>query len=170
MEVTHQLSGAMIYLGGKSEDISSGVQISKEMIKSGQAWNKFLQIVKEQNGKIDIFKNIGNYPDAKYINAFTSPESGWVELIDAYETGMVSVQLGAGRQKSDDSINFTAGIRFHAKTGEKVKKGQVLFTIYTDREDITAIAAKRLLQSIKIAAEPLDPPKLILKYLDKTDL
>ena len=42
MEVTHQLCGAMIWLGKKAESIEQGVEISQKMISSGKAWDKFL--------------------------------------------------------------------------------------------------------------------------------
>ena len=43
MEITHQLGGTMIYLGGKTDSIEQGVTVSKEMIESGKAFDKFLQ-------------------------------------------------------------------------------------------------------------------------------
>jgi len=57
MEVTHQLCGAMIYLGGKASTIEEGVSVSKEMIDSGKAWQKFIEITAGQNGDVNMLEH-----------------------------------------------------------------------------------------------------------------
>ncbi len=170
MEITHQLAGTMIFLGNMADSIEAGIKISKNMIQNGNAWDKFIQIVQEQEGDLGIIRNPESYPQSKCKSDYHSPMSGWVESINAYEVGMTAVQLGAGRQKNTDLVDYKAGIRFYKKAGQKVEEGSLLFTIFTDNEDIIETATERLSCSIRIVPQPTPPPKLILNYIDEANL
>ena len=57
--------------------------------------------------------------------------------------GRTAVVLGAGRSKKDEPIDLTAGILLCKKTGDEIKKGQPLATLYTS-DPARLDAAKRL--------------------------
>ena len=97
-------------------------------------------------------------------------QSGWIEAIDAFEVGMIALQLGAGRQKSDDEINNQAGIRFYRKNGQQIKKGEPILSLFTDKKELISIALERLSKTIKLNTQKVERPKLILEYLDKSDI
>lgn len=170
MEVTHQLAGAMIYLGGKSESIDSGINISKSMIKNGHAWEKFLELVIAQNGNTQILLEPEKYEKPAFKEQIRSKESGWIDSIDAFEFGTVAVHLGAGRFKSDEQIDNTAGIRLACKVGQKVEKESLLFTVYTNKKDVLGETVTRLLNAVKISNKPVTPQKMILDFIDKSHL
>jgi pyrimidine-nucleoside phosphorylase len=170
MEVTHQLAGAMIYLGGKAASIELGIEQSKHIISEGKAWEKFLAIVKSQNGNTDFLINPNKYPKSKFQLDYSSRQTGWIKSIDAFVVGTLSVRLGAGRLKADDKIDFKSGIRFRVKVGNKIDKGSCLFKIYTDKEEVMEEAAKQLSEVVKISPIPVQSPKMILDYIDKSRL
>jgi pyrimidine-nucleoside phosphorylase len=170
MEVTHQLAGAMIYIGGKAESIDNGIEISKSLIQNGKAWEKFLQIVQSQGGNTEILKNPANYPHSAFKAEYVSSQDGWILSMNALEVGTTAVQLGAGRLKSSDEIDYKAGIRFHKKVGQEIKKGELIFTIYTDKEEVLENSLHRLADIVTIIPDPVSPPKMIIDYLDKSNL
>jgi len=170
MEVTHQLAGAMIYLGKKTMSVESGIELSKQLIDNEKAWEKFLEIVKTQEGDSNFLLNPEKYPRAEFQTNYTSPQTGWIESIDAFEVGTLAVHLGAGRLKSDDNIDYKAGIRFYKKVGHKVDKGEPIFTIYTDKKDMVQNSINQLAKAIKIISNPVSPPNMILDYIDKSHL
>jgi pyrimidine-nucleoside phosphorylase len=170
MKVTHQLAGAMIYLGGKAASIELGIEQSQHIINEGKAWKKFLEIVQSQNGNTDFLINPKKYPKSKFQMEYCSRQTGWIKSIDAFEVGTLSIRLGAGRFRADDKIDFKAGCRFHLKVGQKVEEGDVLFTIYTDKDDVVEDSVYRLAKAIKISSNPVQPPKMILDYIDKSKI
>jgi pyrimidine-nucleoside phosphorylase len=170
MEITHQLAGAMIYLGRKTESVDSGIELSKNLVNDGKAWEKFLEIIKTQKGDTEILLNPEKYPRSEFQTEYISPQNGWIKSINAFEVGTTAVHLGAGRLKSDDRIDYKAGIRFHKKTGQKVEKGTPIFTIYTDKKELVQDSVKRLAHIIIIEPDPVSPPKMILDYIDKSNL
>jgi pyrimidine-nucleoside phosphorylase len=58
-----------------------------------------------------------------------APRSGVITAIDTYQAGMFTVDLGAGRKKADDVIDYAAGVMFDRKTGDAVKAGDVIARI-----------------------------------------
>ncbi len=165
MEVTHQLSGAMIYLGKKAISIEQGIEISKKMIEDGCAWTKFLEIVSEQEGDIKLLENPENYPTSKYSKEIIAESDGWIHSIDALTVGLTAIKLGAGRQKSTDIVDPKAGIVLDKKPGDAVKKGDSILSFYTDKKTILDIAFKDLKKSIIVKSQKINPPKTILKFL-----
>ena len=170
MEITHQLSGTMIFLGGKAQSIEEGIIQSKKMIESGKAWDKFIEIVKEQNGDITYIQSPEKYKKAKSISEVKADQSGYIQSVDALEIGLTSVTLGAGRQKSDDIIDPEAGIILHKKIGDEIDSGEAIFTIHTNKDEVSEPAKHRLLQAIRTSREPVKNEQLIIERLDRDSL
>lgn len=161
LELSLNLAGAMIYLGNKASSVEEGKEIAEEIILSGKAFSKFLEIVKLQGGNIFYLKNPDNYPKSKYHEKNYSDKNGYIQSIDTYEIGIASLELGAGRFTKEDKIDSKAGIIFYPKIGDKIKKGEIIAEIFTDRKESIDSAKKRILYSIKISKGKTKRSKLI---------
>ena len=170
MELTHLLAGTMIYLGGKSKSITDGVQLSEHLLKDGSAWEKFLQIVQTQEGDISLIKQPDLYGESSYQAGYQSPEGGWISSINALEIGLAAVILGAGRQQAEDTIDYRAGIRLYAKPGQKIEKGDLLFSLYSEKEGRLSPALEKIASAVSISDSPVQMPKLIHTFLDKSGI
>lgn len=161
VELSLNLSGAMIFLGGKAATIKEGVEISKETVASGKAFDKFLEIVQLQNGNVDLIKHPEKYPKSKIHETVIADKSGYLQSTDNYQIGMASLELGAGRMTMTDKIDPKAGIIFYPKIGEQIKKGSVIAEIFTDRKEKVDLVRNKLLSAIKLSKTPAQPVKLI---------
>ena len=110
--------------GGLIEDCQDMVM---EAIKSGRAYNKFLELVKAQGGDISALTVSKKY---KYIKA---EKRGIVDKISAIRVGELSMMLGAGRKTKEDSIYYDVGVKLYVQVGDKVKKGDILAKVYYER-------------------------------------
>jgi thymidine phosphorylase len=164
-EVTFNLSGAMIYLGGKAKSINEGIEISKEMITSGKAFDKFVEITKLQNGDVSLLKNPDKYKKSKYSEKIYAEKSGYIKAIDNYQIGMASLELGAGRLTKEDKIDPKAGIVFNSKIGNKINKGNVIAEIFTDDKTSIDKVKERILSAVEFSKEKVNAPKLIKAVL-----
>lgn len=97
-----------------------------ELLASGQAFEKFVEMVKAQGG--DLSKPLRDINTKQWV--YRSPASGIVKKCDAYNIGYASVVLGGGRSKEADPIHHGVGLMVHAKVGDKVSRGQPLATVY----------------------------------------
>lgn len=122
-----ELASEMISMG-KDIDVLDAKKLVIDTIESGNAYNKFLELVSAQRG------NINTVEVSKNISHIIADKSGVVEFIDALEFGKLSIQLGAGRQRKEDSINFGVGIYFRKLIGDSVSEGDILADIYYEKD------------------------------------
>jgi pyrimidine-nucleoside phosphorylase len=74
--------------------------------------------------------------------------------------------LGAGRNTMEDRIDFTAGIRLAAKTGDYVRAGDPIATLYASDERLFDAAEQRFLSATTIGDErPAELP-LVLERIE----
>lgn len=121
-----ELATHLVSMGKDIEIDEARVEVI-ESIKSGKAYNKFLEFVKYQNGDIDSLKVSSEKIEIKSII------DGKVEQIDAKIIGEVSMKLGAGRLTKEDDIDHTVGIVLNKKIGDTVNCGDVLCTLYVNK-------------------------------------
>ncbi len=164
-ELSTLLSGAMIYLGNKASSIDEGIEISKQLIKNGKAFDKFLEIVKLQNGNISIIKHPEKYPKSKVIEYLYADKSGYIAKMDNYQIGMSALELGAGRKTKEDSIEPKAGLIFKYKIGDRVKKGDVLIEIRSESEKKINYVKENLSKAILLSDKKTPKPNLVKKVI-----
>lgn len=168
MEVTYLLSGTMIYLGKKASNINEGIEIAREMIDTGKAYHAFYKLVEEQEGDVRLLENPDLYKKANIEESFIAQKSGFITQMDAYQFGIASLELGAGRKTKEDKIDPTAGIVLHKKIGDTVKKGDKLASLYTSEKSKLDACLHTLIQSVTITETFEDNPTLIYSKVDKT--
>ena len=79
--------------------------------------------------------------------------------------GIASVMLGAGRETKDDTIDMSAGIIMAKKTGDFVKTGDTLATLYSCNENSFENARNRFLSAIEFSDEKPSEEVLIYKVI-----
>lgn len=121
-----ELATEMVSMG-KNIDRAVAYDEVVDSIKSGKAYNKFLELVKAQGGKIDSLRLSDDSIE------IVATEAGIVKKINALELGKLSVKLGAGRVNKEDKIDYNVGIYLNKLVGATVKKGDILATIYVNK-------------------------------------
>jgi pyrimidine-nucleoside phosphorylase len=160
-----KLAAAMIYLGKKAKTLKEGESIGKEKISNGEAFRKFLEIVKLQGGNADYILNPDKYPNSKYVKKIRFKQNGYLNEINTYQIGMASLELGAGRRTKEEKIDPKAGIILYKKIGDKVKSGEVFCELHSDSKIKIKAAEQIMLDSLKISLSRPVLPKLIKKII-----
>ena len=127
-------SGIMLRQAGLVESDQEGYDLSLETLRSGEAYDVFLKWIAAQDGDISVFDDLDSFIDADYKMHVMADEDGFVKDIHALELGIVSMHLGAGRQKVEDPIDYKAGITIEKSIGDKVSKGDILCTLQSSSE------------------------------------
>lgn len=112
-----ELAGHMICLGGEAPTWKDGVLKAEEFLSSGKAFEKFEQVCHAQGG------DLKRLPTAAHHKIVLSAKEGFIQRFDTESLGWAGVTLGAGRKRSQDPVDPTAGFRIHCKVGEPVGKG-----------------------------------------------
>ena len=85
--------------------------------------------------------------------------------MDAEKIGLAAMELGAGRKTKEDKIDYAAGIILAKKTGDKVKRGDTLATLYSSKLELIEDAERVLSCAYKFSDTPRENEKLIYKIL-----
>lgn len=165
-EVVLELGAYMIKLAGKGNDLEENKKKLLEAIENQKAYNKFIELVKNQGGDITYIENPNKFTKSKFIEKIYSKKNGYISSIDAKKVGNLSMFLGAGRNKKEDSINPNVGIVLNKKVGDKVNKDDLLAIIYLDEKEKCEESKKRLEEIIQISEEQVPVPKTILDVIE----
>jgi len=131
-------------------------------IENGKAYNKFLELVKSQNGNIEYIENVEKFEKAKYIIPVIADKDGNVEQLNAEKIGIISASLGAGRIKKEDSIDRAVGIILNKKIADKIKKGDILAYVHANDEQKGKEVVEQLKNAYKITELEVQKEKIIL--------
>jgi pyrimidine-nucleoside phosphorylase len=131
------------------------------VIADGSAKRKLCEMVRAQGGDASYIEDTEKFPRAETVRKVLSPEDGYLSHMDAEKIGIASSLLGAGREKKEDSLDMTAGIVLCMKTGDYVKKGDVLAELHTSTRD-TQPAKKMFLSAL--AFSEIKPDSAMLIY------
>ncbi len=161
-EIITTIGSYIIKFAGKGENLEENKLKILENINNGKAYNKFIELVQNQNGNIEYIKNVDKFEKAKYILPVTCMEDGYIASLNAESVGKISVNLGAGRLKKEDDIDKTVGIVFNKKVADKVRVGDILAFVYANDEEKGNKAVSDLLNTYKISKEPVSKERVIL--------
>ncbi len=136
-----------------------------QALDSGAAFAKMKEWIAAQGGDTSYIDNPELFPTPKIEYNVTATESGYISSMDAARIGGVSVTLGAGRASKEESIDYAAGIIIRKTVGDPVSAGEVLFTVFTDRESSIEQAEKELIDSVKVSKTVPKLKPLIYKVI-----
>ena len=145
-------------LGDRVKSIAEGRHLSKQLIDSGKAFDKFRQMVELQGGDPRAIDDPSQLPKAQHTLEVLSPRSGFLTAIQCEQTGIACVILGGGRERKEDSVDPAVGFVLHKKVGDKITVGESLCTIHYNSEERAARAKALLAASFEIGETP--PVKL----------
>lgn len=160
LELCIELSSLMLSLSlGINRDTAR--ERAFTAVSDGSAFNKFVEWIKAQGGNEGWAYNTDLFPKAKYHAEVLSLSDGWIKRMNTQEIGRASLTLGAGRRTKDDDIDFAAGLVVEKKTGDRVKRGDLLATLYSNDFESLAVAKEIYLNSVEFSKESVELPRLI---------
>lgn len=152
VELTLALAREMLRASGVDEDPA-------EALADGRAMDVWRRMVRDQGGDPDAA-----LPRARETHEVLAEADGVLTGLDALRVGTASWRLGAGRARQEDPVQAGAGIRLHAKPGDRVRRGQPLMTLHTDAPERFERALEALDGAVSVSAEDvvgLDRPLIL---------
>lgn len=125
----------MLVQAGIIENEEEARKVLQENIRNGKALNKLYEFIEAQGGDISYLKDLEKFDKAQVVKEVVATNSGYIHTLDALTLGNAAMKLGAGREKKEDQIDYTAGIVLNHKIGDYVNKGDLLLTVHTNVND-----------------------------------
>jgi len=154
MELTYELGAEMLVLGKIADTREKGLELCRNAVESGKAYEYFLKNVEMQGGDVNqLEKDYGNRR-SPYKTTIIAEEDGYIS-IDAYGMGIAGVELGVGRSKTTDAVCPDAGMILHKVTGDKVSKGDLIMEVFGKNEGCLVPAAEKIKKALSYNTNPV---------------
>ena len=150
------VSAHMLVLGKRAKDLAEGRALAEKSIADGSAFEKFRVLVEAQGGDVSYVDDPSNFPRADYVEVVQSPQDGYLSQIQARIVGEAAVALGAGRARKSDPIDHAVGFVIHRKVGDRVEKGEPLFTIHANDREKLEEARTAVFSAHAFSTEPVE--------------
>ena len=151
------VSAHLLVLGKRAQDLAEGRAMAEKSIADGSAFEKFRVLVQAQGGDVSYVDDPSKFPRAEYVEVVESPRNGYLAQIQARSVGEAAVTLGAGRAQKSDPIDHAVGFVIHHKVGDKLEKGEPLFTIHANDESKLVEAREAVLAAHSFTSEKVTP-------------
>lgn len=161
-EVTYSLCKKALEKSGRKES----EEYLDELISSGKALEKFKEIIDSQNGNSSVIDDYTIFPKASIKYEVKAPKTGYVSDIDALKTAKACKNLGAGREKKTDKIDYSAGIYLTRRFGEFVQEGETIAVIYTNKQEAVKEAENMILSAYEITETKPEKFNMVYKIID----
>lgn len=119
---------ALMISSAKNISFRKAKNLAINLVENGYAKSKFYSWIKYQGGNINKLKS-----KAKKLEVY-STKSGYVNKIDSHKLSKLVFDLGAGRVKKTDKIDYACGVVLSKTIGSRVKEGDLLGTIYYNKK------------------------------------
>lgn len=120
-------------------------------LHDGTAWKRFQQMVAAQGGDAESLEKLTQVHAAPVIRELRATASGVVRKVDAGTVGVTCVQLGGGRAKAADAIDYSVGVDCIIKTGNEVRTGDVLLRIHASNDAKADEAMNALAGAVEVS-------------------
>jgi len=135
-------------------------------LESGQAAEKFGELVEFQGGDRRAVDDLSRLPQPRRKVPAIAPRSGFVQSIQTERMGFLSIDIGCGRRKREDTIDFAAGFLVEKTVGDRVQKGEPLAVVcYGERPGPRPDFELEVANLFTIGDEPVTPPALAIEKL-----
>lgn len=164
-EVSVALAGMMLSLGLENVSHSQGKRMAKKALSSGQAFEKFKEMVQAQGGDIRYVEHPEFFERDAFEGEVLAAEDGFLSGMDTEKIGVAAGLLGAGRETKDSVIDMSAGIYLKKKIGDIVKKGEPIAICYAGTKEKLNRGMAMFESSIRYSKEAPRIPKLIVDII-----
>jgi len=161
LELCLTLGSCILTEAGFAADEEAARQMLQATIESGAALKKLSELVEAQDGSAQDVFDTSRLPLAKVQMEVPSEVSGFLSHMECEKIGLISMHLGGGRAKKEDTIDLSVGLVLHKKVGDRVEKGESLATIHASTEEKAQEAAALLRACCTFSDSPVERPAFI---------
>jgi pyrimidine-nucleoside phosphorylase len=135
-------------------------------LSNGSGLDVFRKMVEAHGGDPRAVDDPARLPHARYRVPVLAGASGFVAGIDPLALGLLGVEMGAGRVRSDQSVDPAVGIELAQVRGHRIEKGEPLAFLHVHHDRPVAwVAATRA--AFRISRARPNVPKSVLVRLSR---
>ncbi len=165
--ITNTLSAELLCMNDKNLSMDSALKKITEVQKNGQAAEKFEKMVAALGGSKNLLSNYKKIlPSAKFGEEIFCNREGYIKSILTRELGILLIELGGGRKKITDKIDYSVGFSNVISVGTKVNKKTPLLKIHAKKEEDIQNIKKNIQECFIISDQNTNPLENIYNKID----
>ena len=162
LELSIELTARMLVASKICESLPIAENLCHTKLQSGAALEKFAENIQLQNGDANVCDNPEKLLDQNLHKVeVKAARSGFVQQIDAKIIGQTISNLGGGRAKIDDRIDFQIGFSCEKKIGDAAQNNESLGVLICRSEAQADSVIAHLQTAFQIEDEPPQRLELI---------
>lgn len=145
----------IVRLAGVAGSTLSAKQMIVKKLSSGEALEKFKELIEAQGGDASCIEHPEKLPEAKHVRKLSAQKRGYIHTVNA---GMIARGVRILAELDDGTIDYSVGVSDIMKVGMQIKQGEPLMMIHYNDEsrlekaleyfrDAYRLAPKRPVQS-----------------------
>ncbi len=146
----------------KQIDYDTAYCTAQRVLQSGEAFEKLRQMVTAQGGDASVLERDTCFLQAAVAHEVKAPKDGFIAHMQTQTVGESASLLGAGRETKESKLDYAAGIVLHKKTGDFVKQGETLATLYAATDEKCRAGEQRFLESLTFSEKQPRKMPLVL--------
>lgn len=159
VELCFALASELLLSAGVEKTAEAARKRLQGLIDSGAAREKFREMVTAQGGDLDEERHVAPASDV------TASKQGYLAAMNVEQLGFAIIELGGGRKKLGDNLDFSTGLEMLVRLGERVDRGQPLVRVFA-HHDKAETARRMVAEAIIISDEPVKAPPLIVARIE----
>ena len=148
--VTLGMAARLAALGGLAETADKAVPALQHALEDGRAAERFQQMVTALGGPSDLIDHPGKHLLEAPICRPAVIGEGYISEVDTRALGLLIVELGGGRTRPDDGIDYRVGLSSVLGIGDKVEPDQPVAMIHAASDADADRALQRLRAAVTI--------------------
>ena len=162
-EVTLALTAEMLVLAELAKDVPAAKALAQKKLDDGSAAEKFGKMVAALGGPKDFVEKPDAYlPRAAVIKPVYADQAGTVTGMDTRKIGLALLDIGGGRTRADQGIDYAVGLTQMASVGVAVSKDRPLCLLHAPDDAAWARAAGNLKTAIRVGGV-VEPPRPVVR-------
>jgi pyrimidine-nucleoside phosphorylase len=129
-QMSFRLAAEMLIMGGAAKTLIEAQALVEASIQDGSALETLRRFTALNGGDAKALDDFSRLPQAGQTVEILADRAGYLSAMDGRALGLLAMDLGAGRRDRNDVLDLGVGIRVHGRVGQRVDKGDVLFTVY----------------------------------------
>ncbi|NRA82769.1 MAG: thymidine phosphorylase [Gammaproteobacteria bacterium] len=165
-QVTVALAAEMLTISGlAANDHDARIKVN-QVISNGKAAEVFAKMVAKLGGPIDFVENYHHHlPQANIVRPIFAEQSGIVQRIDTRTVGLSVVELGGGRRRADDIIDYSVGLSQVATVGLSLDSHTPMAIVHAANEDDFKRAEQMVNQAFVLGDSVQTPQASVLEVV-----
>jgi len=152
MEVTYALGAQLLTLTGLAVDAAAGRQALAAALSSGAGRECLAAMVAAQGGDLEAPRPLAP------VQEITADRPGTVQRVEAESLGLKVIELGGGRKRQGDAIDFSVGLEMLVRVGDAIEAGQPLMRVFGESDLVETLSFSR---AVEIGEDAVSAPSLI---------